>query len=69
MRVWERAGVTEACGTGACASAITAITKGLTEQIISIHWMVGFKISYNPEQPLFMEGDMILSFRGDPYER
>lgn len=31
MRVWERgAGVTQACGTGACASAVAAIRRGLT---------------------------------------
>lgn len=32
MRVWERgSGVTMACGTGACASAATAVSKGLCE--------------------------------------
>lgn len=31
MRVWERgSGVTLACGTGACATAVAAYTKGLT---------------------------------------
>lgn len=30
MRVWERgAGITQACGTGACASAVAAILRGL----------------------------------------
>lgn len=32
MRVWERGvGVTPACGTGACASAVAAIRRGLIE--------------------------------------
>ena len=32
MRVWERgSGVTMACGTGACASAAAAVSKGLCE--------------------------------------
>lgn len=31
MRVWERgAGITDACGSGACATAVAAIKKGLT---------------------------------------
>lgn len=31
MRVWERgSGITLACGTGACATAVAAMTKGLT---------------------------------------
>jgi diaminopimelate epimerase len=33
MRVWERGtGVTEACGTGACATLIAAASKGLSER-------------------------------------
>lgn len=32
MRVWERgAGITQACGTGACAVAVAAIRRGLVE--------------------------------------
>ena len=68
MRVWERgAGITEACGTGACASAITAITKGLTEQIVQVHCDGGvLKISYNPDTAsLFMEGGYDLVFQGE----
>lgn len=31
MRVWERgSGITLACGTGACATAVASITKGIT---------------------------------------
>jgi diaminopimelate epimerase len=31
MRVWERgSGITQACGTGACATAVAAVVKGLT---------------------------------------
>jgi diaminopimelate epimerase len=30
MRVWERgSGITQACGTGACATAVAAVVKGL----------------------------------------
>jgi len=37
MRVWERgSGETLACGTGACASAVITILKGLTDNTVSI---------------------------------
>jgi diaminopimelate epimerase len=33
MRVWERgSGITQACGTGACATAFAAIEAGLVER-------------------------------------
>ncbi len=33
MRVWERgAGITQACGTGACATAVAAMRRGLTNR-------------------------------------
>lgn len=48
MRVWERGvGITRACGTGACAAAVAAVRRGLTERavqveleggILDIHW-------------------------------
>ncbi len=38
MKVWERgAGVTLACGTGACASVVAAILNGKTENKVSIY--------------------------------
>lgn len=48
MRVWERGvGVTQACGTGACAAAVAAMRRGLTDRTadvvldggtLRIHW-------------------------------
>ena len=48
MRVWERGvGVTQACGTGACATAVAAMRRGLTGRTatvildggaLRIHW-------------------------------
>ena len=33
MRVWERgAGITQACGTGACATLVAAVLNGLTQE-------------------------------------
>lgn len=37
MRVWERgAGVTRACGTGACAVGVAAVRKGLAERKVTV---------------------------------
>ena len=38
MRVWERgAGVTLACGSGACAAAVAATCRGLTDNEVTLH--------------------------------
>ncbi|HBU14496.1 MAG TPA: diaminopimelate epimerase, partial [Gemmobacter sp.] len=37
MRVWERgAGITLACGSGACATAVAAATRGLTGRQVTL---------------------------------
>jgi diaminopimelate epimerase len=37
MRVWERGvGITSACGTGACATAVAAFRRGLTGRNVEI---------------------------------
>ena len=37
MRVWERgAGITRACGTGACAVAVAAVRRGLTSRKVTV---------------------------------
>jgi diaminopimelate epimerase len=37
MRVWERGvGITQACGTGACATAVAAFRRGLTGRKVEI---------------------------------
>ena len=38
LRVWERgAGLTRACGTGACAAVVAAARRGLTEREVMVH--------------------------------
>jgi diaminopimelate epimerase len=68
MRVWERgAGITHACGTGACASAVAAQRRGLCGKkvdvlldggTLTIEWQGG-------DAPVFMTGPSALSFRGE----
>lgn len=42
MRVWERgAGETMACGTGACATGVAAMLKGLVESKVTVHLLGG----------------------------
>ena len=56
VNVWERgAGQTKACGTAACATAIAASIKGLTDKNSNIHFKEGnLQIDYKEE--IFMAG-------------
>ena len=37
MRVWERGvGITQACGTGACAAVVAGVRRGLTERRVTV---------------------------------
>ena len=42
VKVWERgAGMTKACGTAACATAVAAYKKKLTQNIVDIQFELG----------------------------
>jgi diaminopimelate epimerase len=68
MRVWERgAGITEACGTGACATVVAAHRRGLSPRIadvildgglLNIEWSSG-------DDHVLMTGPTSLAFKGD----
>ena len=66
MRVWERgAGETLACGTGASASAVAAILKGLTERKVVIHLSGGdLSIEWPRDNRVFMTGPAVEVFEG-----
>jgi diaminopimelate epimerase len=67
MRVWERGvGVTLACGTGACATAVAAIRRGLTGRKVELVLDGGsLGIEWREEDGhVLMTGPTAMPFRG-----
>ena len=58
VNVWERgAGLTKACGTAACATAVTAFIKKLTKNVINIKFEEGsLNIKIDTDLNIFMRG-------------
>ena len=68
MRVWERgSGITQACGTGACATAVAGFMTGRTERISSVNMDVGvLTICWDEETDhVLMTGDAVKVFDGE----
>jgi len=66
MRVWERgAGITDACGTGACAVGVAAVRKNLTDRKITVVMDGGeLQIEYLRDGHVIMTGPCATSFVG-----
>jgi diaminopimelate epimerase len=66
LRVWERgAGLTRACGTGACATAIGAMKRGLVDREVSVTLPGGtLAIAWREDGEIVMTGPAAESFRG-----
>ena len=66
LRVWERgAGLTRACGTGACATAIGAMKRGLTDRSVTVTLPGGpLRIDWREDGEIVMTGGAAESFRG-----
>lgn len=66
LRVWERgAGLTRACGTGACATAVAAMRRGLVEPEVTVTLPGGsLLISWGKDGRITMTGPATESFRG-----
>lgn len=58
MRVWERgAGITMACGTGACAAAVAGALNGLTEKQVTVLLDGGpLYIEWSSDNHVYMTG-------------
>ena len=67
MRVWERgAGITHACGTGACATAVACMLNKLTGPRITVKLDGGdLIIDWPQEQEILMTGHAQLVFKGE----
>ncbi|WP_133364951.1 diaminopimelate epimerase [Qipengyuania sediminis] len=66
LRVWERgAGLTRACGTGACATAVGAIRRGLVDRAVTVALPGGaLEIVWGADNRIAMSGPAAESFRG-----
>lgn len=68
MRVWERgSGETLACGTGACAVAVSCVLNGLTEDEVTVKLLGGdLQIKWDREKDtVFMTGPAEVVFDGE----
>lgn len=66
LRVWERgAGLTLACGTGACATAVAAMRRGLTGRKAAVALPGGsLTIEWREDGQIVMTGPAAEAFRG-----
>ena len=66
LRVWERGvGLTRACGTGACATAVAAIKQRKVASPVNVYLPGGMlSIAWKPGGPVIMTGDTTYVFSG-----
>jgi diaminopimelate epimerase len=67
MRVWERgSGETQACGTGACASAVAGVLTGLTERRVLAHLPGGdLELEWAESGEVYLTGAAVEVFSGE----
>jgi len=67
MRVWERgAGITKACGTGACAALVAAVLNGHTEREATVRLDGGdLFITWADDNHIYKSGPAVEVFRGE----
>ena len=67
LRVWERgAGLTLACGSGACAAVVNAHRRGLTGRRVGVQMDGGLlEIEWTEAGRVLMTGPVATSFRGE----
>jgi diaminopimelate epimerase len=67
LRVWERgAGLTKACGTGACAALVAAARRGLTDRAATLELDGGeLFVDWRDDGHVIMTGPAAVDFAGD----
>jgi diaminopimelate epimerase len=67
LRVWERgSGLTQACGTGACATAVAGLSRGLIASPVEIRLPGGvLNVAWAPGSTIAMSGPATLVFEGE----
>ena len=67
LQVWERGtGLTQACGTGACATAVSAMRRGLTGRKVVVELPGGaLEIEWRDDGHIAMIGPAATAFRGE----
>ncbi|UWG96083.1 diaminopimelate epimerase [Dehalobacter sp. DCM] len=70
VKVWERgAGPTLACGTGACACVVAAVSAGKTQRNVTVHLPGGdLEIAWNKDNTVDMTGPAVYVFEGKTLE-
>ncbi|MGH6945944.1 MAG: diaminopimelate epimerase [Kiloniellales bacterium] len=66
LRVWERGvGITEACGSGACAAAVAAARRGLTRRKVTVTLDGGqLEIEWRNDGHVVMSGPVSIAYAG-----
>ncbi len=66
MRVWERGvGITQACGTGACAAGVASARRQLTERDVTVTLDGGdLQITWQDDGHVIMTGPVSYSYEG-----
>ncbi len=66
LKVWERGvGLTQACGTGACATAVVAMRRGLVDRTVMVELPGGtLRIEWREDGHIQMTGPAATSFKG-----
>lgn len=67
FRVWERgAGITLACGTGACAAVANAHRRGLSSRRVTVEMDGGeLTVDWREDGRIYMTGPAVTSFTGE----
>ena len=66
LKIWERgAGLTHACGSGACATFSAARSKGLVAEKVNVNLPGGRLIIEQSQNDILMTGPVALSYVGE----